>query len=102
MTTYHQVVYDGDDHVLVDMAKKAQKLNTARTINVTDADGTHSGTAASFDGSGNVSIKLPAYIKASLVGNATTATQAALASSAYEAGKLSTARTIQTDLASGS
>ena len=102
MTTYHQVVYDGDDHVLVDMAKKAQKLNTARDINVTDADASHTGTAASFDGSGNVNIKLPATIKATLVGNADTATSAGTATSASEATKLATARSIQTDLASGS
>lgn len=70
MTTYKQIIYDGGDKVLVDMAKKAQKLNTARNINITDADGTHSGTAASFDGSGDVNIKLPATISADITGNA--------------------------------
>lgn len=50
------------------------KLATARTLTITD--GTNSGTATSFDGSANVSIKLPSTIKASLSGNATSATTA--------------------------
>ena len=85
-------------------ANTATKLQTARTINGTSFDGSanittanwgtarnvtiqdstaaHSGTAISVNGSGNINLKLPATITASLVGNADTAT------------KLQTARTI--------
>lgn len=78
-------------------ADTASKLHTARTINGTSFDGSgnittanwgtarnvtiqdstaaHSGTAVSVNGSGNVNLKLPATITASLVGNADTATK---------------------------
>lgn len=55
---------------------------TARNITIQDSTAAHSGTAVSVNGSGNVNLKLPATITASLVGNADTAT------------KLKTARTI--------
>ena len=55
---------------------KANKLNIARRINLTDADGTNSGTGNLFDGSEEITLKLPATIKATLSGNATTATKA--------------------------
>ena len=54
-------------------AATADKLKTARTITVQDADGTNSAAAVSFDGSGNIVLKLPATIKAALTGNASTA-----------------------------
>ena len=50
-------------------AATATKLATARTLNIQDADGTNTGTGASFDGSGNATIKLPATIKANITGN---------------------------------
>lgn len=50
-------------------ASSASKLATARTINIQDASATNTGTGASFDGSGNATIKLPATIKASITGN---------------------------------
>lgn len=78
-------------------ASSAAKLTTARTINGTNFDGSgnittanwgtarnitiqdstaaHSGTAVSVNGSGNVNLKLPATIAASLSGNASTATK---------------------------
>ena len=47
---------------------------TARNISISSSDGTGTGVATSVDGSGNVVLKLPASIKASLTGNASTAT----------------------------
>ena len=54
-------------------AATADKLKTARNITVQDADGTNVAAAVSFDGSGNIILKLPATIKAALSGNASTA-----------------------------
>lgn len=50
-------------------AKTATTLATARDINISDADGTNTGTKISFNGSANGTIKLPATIKASITGN---------------------------------
>lgn len=50
-------------------AATATKLKTARTINIQDSSATNTGTGASFDGSGNATIKLPATIKADVTGN---------------------------------
>jgi hypothetical protein len=50
---------------------------TARNISISDNDGTNTGTAVSVNGSGNATLKLPATIKASLTGNASTATKLA-------------------------
>lgn len=50
-------------------AATATKLATARTINIQDSSATNTGTGASFDGSGNATIKLPATIEASITGN---------------------------------
>lgn len=55
---------------------------TARNISIADNDSTNTGTAVSVNGSAAVTLKLPSTIKASLTGNASTAT------------KLATARTI--------
>ena len=49
---------------------------TARSINISDADGTHTGVAVSVNGSENYILKLPGVIKGSLAGNADTATKA--------------------------
>lgn len=46
----------------------------ARNINIASSDGTGGGTTASINGSTNYTLRLPATIKASLTGNATTAT----------------------------
>ena len=61
---------------------------TARNMYISDSDGSHTGAAVSVNGGVNATLKLPATIKATLNGNADTAT------------KLATARTIQTNLAS--
>lgn len=49
---------------------------TARNISIADSDSTNTGTAVSVNGSANVTLKLPATIKAALSGNATSATKA--------------------------
>ena len=69
---------------------------TERNISISDNDGTNTGTAVSVNGSTNVTLKLPATIKATLSGNASTATTAS------KANQLTTARTIRTNLASTS
>ena len=61
-------------------AATATKLQTARTINIQDSTATNTGTGASFDGSKDATIKLPATIKADIIGNSTTATTATTAS----------------------
>ena len=50
------------------------KWGTARNIYIADSDATNTGTAVSVNGSGNATLKLPATIKATLTGNASTAT----------------------------
>ena len=55
---------------------------TARNIGIVNSDGTGTAVTVSVNGSGNINLKLPATIKATLTGNAATAT------------KLATARTI--------
>ena len=47
---------------------------TARNISISDADASNTGTAVSVNGSAAVTLKLPATIKATLKGNADTAT----------------------------
>lgn len=74
-----QSVYDADADGTVDAADTAaactgnaataDRLKTARTFTVKDADETNAGAAVSFDGSGNIVVKLPAAIKAVLTGN---------------------------------
>lgn len=73
-------------------ATTATKLATARTLNVSDDTGAHTGTGVSFNGTSGGTIKLPSTIAAnidgSVTGNAGTAT------------KLASARTIRTNLGS--
>lgn len=54
-------------------AATATQWATARTIDITDADGTNTGTAITIDGTEDTTLKLPATIKANLTGNATSA-----------------------------
>lgn len=74
------------------------KWGTARNVTVTDADGTNAGEAVSVDGSGNVALKLPAVIKANLVGavtgSLTGSVTGSLSGNASTATKLQTTRTI--------
>lgn len=59
---------------------------TARNIGIVSSDGTGVGSVVSVNGSGNVNLKLPATIKASITGN--------VSGNAGTATKLQTARTI--------
>ena len=51
----------------------------ARNIYISDSDGTNTGAAVSVNGSANATLKLPGTIKATLSGNASTATKLAAA-----------------------
>ena len=56
-------------------ADTATTLATGRTFSISDNDATNTGPASSsFDGSSNLTIKLPATIKATLTGNAANVT----------------------------
>ena len=44
---------------------------TARNISIADSSGSNTGTAISVNGSGNVTLRLPGTINANLVGNVT-------------------------------
>lgn len=50
-------------------AASATALLASRMINVSDADASHTGTGAWFDGRASITIKLPAAIKATIEGN---------------------------------
>ena len=57
-------------------AGTATKLETTRSFKIADADSTNiSAAGVDFDGTKNVTLKLPATIKAALTGNADTASQ---------------------------
>ena len=97
-----------------DTATKANQLTTARTINgtsfngtanittanwgtarnigIVNSDGTGTAVTTSVNGSGNVNLKLPATIKASLTGNATTASTLATARTIGLSGVTATAQ----------
>lgn len=57
-------------------ATSATKLATSRNFYVSDNDGTNTGPATAFTGEANATIKLPATIKATLSGNASSSTYA--------------------------
>ena len=54
---------------LTDNVASATKLQNTRTFII--SDGTNSGTASNFDGTGNVTLRLPSTIHADIVGNIT-------------------------------
>ena len=54
-------------------AKASEKLLNPVDVQIKDSVGSNTGITTSFDGSGNLIIKLPSTIVASLVGNASTA-----------------------------
>ena len=71
------------------------KWGTARTVTISDNDGTNVQANTGINGSANFTLKLPATIKANLSGNASSATTAASCTgNAATATKLATARTI--------
>lgn len=57
-------------------AATATVLKTAQTINIANSDGTSPTSGVSFDGSKDVTLKLPATIKADITGTATAALSA--------------------------
>lgn len=57
-------------------ATSASKWKDVRNFYIADADAANTGTAVSVDGSANVTLKLPSTIKATLMGNASSATKA--------------------------
>ena len=61
---------------------KAGQWTTARSIKIQDADGTNTGSGVSVNGSADKTLKLPATIKATLTGNADSATSATSATNA--------------------
>ena len=83
-------------------ADTATRLKTARTINIQDSTATHTGTGASFDGSENATIKLPATIKADIVGHATNADTATNATNATKASKVANSLTFGSKTYNGS
>ena len=83
-------------------ADTATRLQTAREINIQDSTATHTGTGASFDGSENATIKLPATIKADIVGHATNADTATNASHADTATNATKASKVANSLTFGS
>ena len=58
-------------------AATATKLETGRSFTVKDNSQSNAGPAATFDGGGDVVVKLPETIRATLAGNAATATKLA-------------------------
>lgn len=54
---------------LTDNVASATKLQNTRTFTI--SDGTNSGTASNFDGTGNITLRLPSTIRANIVGNIT-------------------------------
>ena len=65
---------------------------TARNIGIVNSDGTGTAVTTSVNGSGNVNLKLPATIKASLTGNAATASTLATARTIGLSGVTATAQ----------
>lgn len=57
-----------------DNVASADKWHTARAIGIVNSDGTGSAVVVNVDGSINTNLRLPSTIKASLTGNASTAT----------------------------
>jgi len=72
-------------------------LTNQINITVQDADGTNSATAVATDFSGNVTLKLPGTIKASITGKATSAGSATTAATANKLAKYLTVT--ETDVA---
>ena len=80
-------------------ATSAGRLTTGRNISISDADGTNTGTAVSFNGASAVTLKLPSTIKATKV-KATTGFEGALTGNASTATKLAATKTIKVALGS--
>ena len=72
--------FDGSADITTDL------WGVARNVTVADADATNTGASVSVNGSADVTLKLPATIKAALNGNADTATLAETATKAVQDG----------------
>lgn len=66
-------------------ASNAAKWTTARNFTIKDADESNAGTTVAVDGTSTITLKLPSTIKATLDGNASSATQATNATNATNA-----------------
>ena len=74
--TINGAAFDGTQNITTNF------WGTARNIKINDATNNNSGAAVSVDGSKDLSLKLPSTIKATLDGNAATATKATTADKA--------------------
>ena len=68
---------ENEDIVCRGNAATATKLETGRRFTIKDNSQSNAGPAATFDGGGDVVLKLPETIRATLAGNAATATKLA-------------------------
>ena len=75
--TINGTLFDGSANITTD------KWGEARDIRISDNDGLNTGAAVSVNGIGNVTLKLPATIKANLSGNASNALYAKYAEQVY-------------------
>ena len=64
-----------EKEVTIAYASSATKLVTSRNFRVSDNDASHQGAQVSFDGTADVELKLPSYIKASIDGSSTVSYQ---------------------------
>lgn len=78
---------DADNADKAKTAGGADKLNEEITITIKDNSGTYSGAGVSFNGSKDITLKLPATAKMDITGNAATATTATTANTAGSCGK---------------
>ena len=67
--TINGTSFDGSANITTD------KWGTTRKITISDADGSHTSSAISVNGSGDVTLKLPEHITARVIGKADTATE---------------------------
>ena len=78
------------------------KWGTTRTITIEDSDSTNAGTAVNVDGSANVTLPLPSTIKASLTGNVTGNVTGNLSGNASTSTKWAAAQTVYVALGTAS
>ena len=83
-------------------ASTATKIQTARSLQIQDADGSNGGEAVGFDGSGDAVLKLPGRIKANIVGDVSGNVTGSCGGNAASADRLKTARTLTIRDSSGS
>ena len=74
---------------------------TARNISIADSSGSNTGTAISVNGSGNVTLRLPGTIKANLVGNVTGNCSGSSGSCTGNSATATTAGAVSTSVAAG-